>query len=100
MRRLFFYLLLTTLLFSKEVDSSKKVKKFIDSAKAQIGVTLIYDPSYKRIKFPMGDIDKSRGVCTDVVVRALRGVGIDLQKEIYRPKKFNPKLYSRDSYPT
>ncbi len=72
---------------------SPKIKKFIDSARAQIGVTTIYDPSYVRIKFPMGDVPKSRGVCTDVVVRALRGIGIDLQKEIYLDKKLHPKRY-------
>jgi uncharacterized protein YijF (DUF1287 family) len=41
----------------------------------------------------MGDVPIVRGVCTDVVVRAFRGVGIDLQKRIYYHKKNHPKLY-------
>jgi len=69
------------------------LNRFIASAKVQVGKTLIYDPAYVRIKFPMGDVPIIRGVCTDVVVRAFRGVGIDLQKRIYYHKKAHPKLY-------
>lgn len=68
-------------------------EQFIASAKAQVGKTLYYDPSYVKLKFPNGDIPIIRGVCTDVVVRAFRGVGIDLQKRIYFHKKRNPKIY-------
>lgn len=38
-----------------------------------------YDPSYVRLTYPMGDPPDDRGVCSDVVIRAFRGVGIDLQ---------------------
>ena len=48
---------------------------------------VIYDPSYKNIDFPNGDVDNRRGVCTDVVIRTLRKVGIDLQVEIYKHRK-------------
>ncbi len=87
---LYTLLILTIAIFAK---SNNTITKFIDSAKAQVGVTKTYDPSYVKIKFPNGDIDKSRGVCTDVVIRALRGVGIDLQQKIYYDKKANPKRY-------
>ena len=72
-------------------ESTKK--HFIDSARAQVGKTLYYDPAYKRLKYPNGDIAIERGVCTDVVVRALRGVGVDMQKRIYIDKKNHPKRY-------
>lgn len=50
------------------------------AAAAQIGVTTLYDPAYRRIPFPAGDVPRDRGVCTDVVVRAYRDAfGIDLQ---------------------
>ena len=52
------------------------------AARAQVGVTTSYDPSYRRIAFPNGDVPADTGVCADVVVRALRGVGIDLQSEV------------------
>jgi uncharacterized protein YijF (DUF1287 family) len=38
---------------------------------------------YIAIKYPGGDVDRSMGVCTDVVVRAVRNAGHDLQKELH-----------------
>ena len=50
------------------------------AAAGQVGVTVIYDPAYVGLDFPGGDIPRERGVCTDVVIRALRDAwGIDLQ---------------------
>jgi uncharacterized protein YijF (DUF1287 family) len=57
---------------------------FVAAARAQVGVTLIYDPSYQRIAYPMGDVPLERGVCSDVVIRAFRTVGVDLQRELHR----------------
>ncbi|WP_309664693.1 DUF1287 domain-containing protein [Tabrizicola sp.] len=55
------------------------------AARTQVGVTTIYDPGYVRLAFPGGDIARDRGVCTDVVIRALRdGWGIDLQLAVNR----------------
>ena len=52
----------------------------IAAARAQVGVTLTYDPAYTRLAFPGGDVDRTRGVCTDVIVRAYRDAfGLDLQ---------------------
>jgi uncharacterized protein YijF (DUF1287 family) len=53
------------------------------AARHQIGVTKEYDPSYTVLDYPGGDVPLRTGVCSDVVVRALRGVGIDLQKEVH-----------------
>jgi uncharacterized protein len=55
-------------------------ERLVAAAYAQIGVTRVYDPSYRRIAFPGGDVRLDRGVCSDVVVRAYRGIGIDLQR--------------------
>lgn len=52
------------------------------AARTQVGVTTSYDPSYRRIAYPNGDVPIDTGVCADVVVRALRGIGIDLQSEV------------------
>ena len=56
----------------------------VAAARSQVGVTLVYDPSYQRIAYPMGDVAPERGVCSDVVIRAFRAVGIDLQQEVHR----------------
>jgi uncharacterized protein YijF (DUF1287 family) len=55
------------------------------AAREQVGVTVTYDPSYSRLEFPGGDLPRDRGVCTDVVIRALRdGWGVDLQLAVNR----------------
>jgi len=48
---------------------------------------IVYDPVYQKIDYPNGDVDSRRGVCTDVVIRALREVGIDLQVEVCKHRK-------------
>ena len=55
----------------------------LEAARGQVGVTLHYDPGYTRIGYPGGDVPIERGVCTDVVVRALRAAGIDLQRLVH-----------------
>lgn len=54
------------------------------AARAQLGVTHGYDPGWTPLKYPGGDVDRSTGVCADVVIRAGRdGLGLDLQKLVY-----------------
>jgi uncharacterized protein YijF (DUF1287 family) len=64
------------------------------AAEAQVGVTRSYDPAYVRLKYPGGDVDRRTGVCSDVVIRAFRSTGVDLQVEVHRDMKA-----SFDSYP-
>lgn len=52
-------------------------------ARKQIGVTISYDPAYVSLSYPGGDVPMDRGVCTDVVIRAMRQKGIDLQQEVH-----------------
>lgn len=51
----------------------------VAGARSQVGVTVRYDGSYRRLRYPGGDVAVVEGVCSDVVVRAYRRVGIDLQ---------------------
>jgi hypothetical protein len=52
-------------------------------ARQQIGVTTSYDPAYRKIAYPMGDVPLATGVCSDVIVRAFRGLNLDLQREVH-----------------
>jgi len=61
------------------LDEAAFTRQLIQAAHQQVGVTLNYDPAYRAIPFPGGDVPIDRGVCSDVVVRAYRAVGIDLQ---------------------
>jgi len=53
------------------------------AALAQVGVTRIYDPAYKQLRYPNGDVPMERGVCADVIVRAFRKIDVDLQSAIH-----------------
>ncbi|MDR2207601.1 MAG: DUF1287 domain-containing protein [Azoarcus sp.] len=68
-------------------------ERLVRDARTQIGKTLFYDPSYVRLSYPMGDISIIRGVCTDVVIRALRHQGIDLQQLVHEDMRKNFRLY-------
>ncbi|WP_196781994.1 DUF1287 domain-containing protein [Acinetobacter shaoyimingii] len=70
-----------------------KTEQLVTDARSQIGRTLYYDPAYTSLKYPMGDVPIIKGVCTDVVVRALRHQGLDLQQLIHEDMKQNFKKY-------
>ena len=65
-----------------------------DSALVLTSQRVIYDPTYRQIDYPNGDVPADKGVCTDVVIRAYRKLGIDLQKEVHEDMKS-----SFDKYP-
>ena len=59
-----------------------------NAARWQIYKTTSYDPSYVSLDYPGGDIAIEKGVCTDVVIRALRkAAGIDLQRLVHEDMK-------------
>jgi uncharacterized protein YijF (DUF1287 family) len=67
-------------------------------SKAAIELTkddVTYDPSYYSISYPNGDVPAGRGVCTDVVIRAYRKLGIDLQTEVHEDMKAHFGLYPK-----
>ena len=66
------------------------------AANAQIGVTTLYDPAYVSLKYPGGDVPMERGVCCDVVIRALRMHGVDLQKLVHEDMKANFAAYPKN----
>lgn len=55
-----------------------------------------YDPSYFSIAYPNGDIPSNKGVCTDVIIRAYRILGTDLQKEVHEDMKANFSKYPKN----
>ncbi|GHT85207.1 DUF1287 domain-containing protein [Betaproteobacteria bacterium] len=66
-------------------ETDQRAAALISTARAQIGVTRIYDGAYKWIPYPNGDITPERGVCSDVIIRAYRqAFGHDLQQEIHQ----------------
>lgn len=67
----------------------------VDAAMEQTRHAVTYDPAYTRIPYPGGDVAANRGVCTDVVIRAYRAAGIDLQKEVHEDMRRAFAAYPR-----
>lgn len=72
---------------------SEAQQKISDAAISIVDPTIVYDPSYFVIPYPNGEIPEGKGVCTDVVVRTYRALGIDLQKEVHEDMMANFVLY-------
>ena len=69
--------------------------QIVQSARNQIGKTLRYDPAYTKLTYPMGDVPMGKGVCTDVVIRALREQNIDLQELVHQDMSRNFSVYPK-----
>ena len=87
-------LLLLGCLLSLQVAAIEPAE-LVSGAREQVGVTLSYDPAYRRIGYPGGDVPMQTGVCTDVVIRALRLQGLDLQKAVHEDMAANFSAYPK-----
>ncbi len=92
------FALFTLLISAAPVGAERPVEitKFVAAARAQIGKTLTYDPAYVSLEYPGGDVPFDRGVCSDVVVRAFRELGVDLQKEVHLDMKSAFSAYPKN----
>ena len=68
---------------SLHAEPAPAAVKLIAAAKRQVGVTVSYDPAYVKLAYPGGDVPEDRGVCTDVVIRSFRALGLDLQRLVH-----------------
>jgi len=74
-------------------DASPALRKAVESGVAQTKLTRSYDPTYVKIDYPGGDVPIETGVCSDVIVRAFRQAGVDLQKEVHEDMKLAFAVY-------
>ena len=67
----------------------RNIENLVAAALSIVDSTIVYDPAYVKIPYPMGDVPANTGVCTDVIIRAFRkGLDWDLQKDIYEFRKW------------
>ena len=78
---------------SAQVGNADQAPSIVRAARSQIGQTVRYDPAYTALDYPMGDVPIAKGVCTDVVIRALRQQSIDLQQLVHQDMKANFPAY-------
>ncbi len=76
-------------------SSSDEIRRMLENAERQTEVTKSYDPEYVVLVYPNGDVVPEKGVCTDVVVRAFRAAGVDLQKEVHEDMRSNFAVYPK-----
>jgi uncharacterized protein YijF (DUF1287 family) len=83
-------ILLSTQVWALQPDA------LVTAARQQVGVTLGYDPAYRRLSYPNGDVPPNTGVCSDVLICALRQQGLDLQQAVHQDMRANFALYPKN----
>lgn len=76
-----------------DMSGEEVIVDLINAAKERTLHNVRYDGSYITISYPNGDVPSNIGVCTDVVIRSYRKVGIDLQKEVHEDISRNFNRY-------
>lgn len=71
------------------------VDAVVTAGREQVGKTTIYDPAYVKLSYPGGDLPLERGVCADVIIRAFRAGGVDLQELVHRDMAGHFSQYPR-----
>lgn len=97
------YLMKTYTLFiaflSFNIGISQSDAQVLTLSQAALELThqkVTYDPSYFSIAYPNGDVPSDKGVCTDVIIRAFRKLGVDLQKRVHEDMKANFSAYPKN----
>jgi uncharacterized protein YijF (DUF1287 family) len=86
--------LLAMVLVGRAIGGS--TEDLVEAARIQVGKTVAYDPRYQELGYPNGDIPMDRGVCSDVVVRAMRAsLDLDLQRLVHEDMRSNFTEYPR-----
>lgn len=93
MKRIPFCLLLFLLAGGHISAQTDFFKQLSDSALTLTRQHVEYDPSYYTLEYPNGDVPPDKGVCTDVIIRAYRKLGIDLQKEVHEDMSVAFEVY-------
>lgn len=86
-------LILTIMLFQSSFILAQE--SLVEAAKLRLSHLVIYDGRYQSIPYPNGDVDASIGVCSDVVIRSYRSLGVDLQQRVHEDMQSNFNAYPK-----
>ncbi len=95
MKKTYILIFLFILTFGFAKGQTNFYQQLADTALILTKQKVTYDPTYRVIAYPNGDVPADKGVCTDVVIRAYRKLGIDLQKEVHEDIKINFDKYPK-----
>lgn len=83
-----------TVTFALVLAPAAVASPLADAAKDRLSARVVYTPAYVSIPYPNGDVPPNTGVCTDVVIRALRAAyDFDLQKAVHEDMAANFSAY-------
>ena len=91
----FFFLTISWVYFFGLTAQSTFHQQLADSAYTLTFQHVTYDPAYSIIKYPNGDVAVNKGVCSDVVIRTYRKMGIDLQQLVHEDMVKNFSKYPK-----
>jgi hypothetical protein len=80
-------------LLSLAVYGQEFQQKLADAAIERTKHSVRYDGAYRSIDYPGGDVPADIGVCTDVVIRSYRALGVDLQVLVHEDMKSDFEAY-------
>ena len=78
-----------------ELIENPSIRGVLTNAREQLNVTRKYSQDYFTLDYPNGDPPLETGACTDVVIRAFRSAGVDLQQEVHEDMKANFAQYPK-----
>lgn len=81
------------LLPASSINAESSQQQFVQAALGRVNLPVTYDGSYYSIAYPRGDVPENIGVCTDVVIRTYREIGIDLQELLHKDIQANFDRY-------
>ncbi|MFV0627453.1 MAG: DUF1287 domain-containing protein [Alphaproteobacteria bacterium] len=90
------FIVLVCISIFAQISNVKAENTELAKATEKLNTLVLYTPKYVKIPYPNGDVDERTGVCTDVVIRAYRELGIDLQQLVHEDMKKNFKLYPKN----
>ncbi len=86
-------LTLVSLFLSQNILANIFPNQLVQAAFERTKHQVKYDGAYIKLDYPGGDVPDNIGVCSDVIIRSYRAVGIDLQKLVHEDIKSNFNLY-------
>ena len=93
MKRLSFIAAFAAVLLWTVPSIAATAEQLVGAAIERTRHKVVYDPAYRIIAYPMGDVPAGTGVCTDEVIRAFRAVGVDLQQLVHEDMKVSFSAY-------
>ena len=86
-------ILVLLILFNASISADSQQDKLVEAAKSRTLDSVTYNGAYIAIDYPNGDVPSNIGVCTDVIIRSYRKLGIDLQKLVHEDIRDNFSEY-------